>query len=362
MQDGQSDVSSKLDVELFNEALKLLQEQYYGDIPQGEALTYAVLRGFVAQLGDPHTAFLDPKQAAMFNSDIEGRFEGIGARVDTAEGGGVELKYLFAEQPAEKAGLQVGDVIIAVDGKDVTKMELNDAITLIRGPRDTEVVLTIRRGDAKPFDITVVRKSIEIPTVVTKTLADGKIEYIALSEFSSVAPQRLAESLQAALRKKPSGLILDLRGNPGGLLDAAVRIGSAFVPDGNILIERSKDGKAREYARQGRYMLGTTPLAVLTDKGSASAAEIVAGAIQDAGTGKLIGETTYGKGSVQLPNGLSDGSQLRVTIAHWFTPKDRGIDGTGLEPDIAIPLTEEDAKAKRDPQLDRAVEFLLTGK
>jgi len=354
--------TNALDLQLFNEVLKLLQEQYYGDLPQSKDLTYEVLRGFVERLGDPHTTFLDPKQAAMFNSDIEGHFEGIGAAVDTAQGGGVELKHLYPEQPAQKAGLQVGDVIIAVDGTDVTKLDLNDAIMLIRGPSDTKVVLTIKRGDAQPFDITVVRKTIEIPVIETKTLENGKIEYIALSEFSSVAPQRLSEALTAALAKKPAGLVFDLRGNPGGLLDAAVTIGSYFVPDGNIVIERFKNGQERFYPRTAQFMLGKTPLVVLVDKGSASASEIVAGAIQDAGTGKLIGDKTYGKGSVQLPNTLSDGSQLRVTVAHWFTPKDRGIDGTGLEPDITVPLTDDDIKANRDPQLDRAVQFLLTGK
>lgn len=353
---------SELETKLFNEAVKLLQDQFYGDLPQGKEFTYEVIRGLIQQLGDPHTAFLDPEQAEMFKSDIEGRFEGIGARVDKAPDGGVELKYLFAEQPAQKAGLLVGDVIIAVDGNDVTKLDLNEAITLIRGPRDTKVVLTIRRGEGEPFDVTVVRKSIEIPVIETKTLADGKVEYIALSQFSSVAPRRLQEALEKALAKKPAGLILDLRGNPGGLLDAAVRVGSYFVPKGNILIERFKDGREQIYRREGRYLLGSTPLVVLVDGGSASASEIVAGAIQDAGTGKLIGEKTYGKGSVQLPNSLSDGSQLRVTIAHWFTPNDRAIHGVGIEPDIVVPLTADDVKADRDSQLDRAVELLESGK
>jgi carboxyl-terminal processing protease len=351
----------ELDTKLFNEALKLLNSQFYGDVPQGKALTYEALRGFVNQLGDPHTAFLDPEQAAQFNSDIQGQFEGIGARVDKAEKGGVEIKYLFAGQPAEKAGVRVGDIIKAVDGKDVTQLDLNEAIALIRGPRDTKVVLTIQRGDQTPFDMPVTRARIEIPVVEAKTLADGKVEYIALSEFSSVASGRLEDALKTALAKKPAGLILDLRGNPGGLLDAAVRIGSYFVPEGNILIERFQDGHEQVHPREGSYLLGDTKLVVLVDGGSASASEIVAGAIQDAGTGKLIGEKSYGKGSVQLPNALSDGSQLRVTIAHWFTPKDRAIHGVGLEPDIVVPLTDDDRQAKRDPQLDRAVEFLTTG-
>ncbi len=351
-----------LDVELFNEAWKLLQEQFYGDLPQGDDITYAAIRGLLQSLGDEHTTFLTPKQAEIFNSDMQGQFEGIGARVAKAEGGGVEIKYLFPEQPAQKAGLRVGDVIIAVDGTDVTKMDLNDAISLIRGPRGTQVTLTIRRGDQEPFDVTITRARIEIPVVETKTLADGKIEYIALSEFSNVAPRRLGEALEAAVARKPQGLILDLRGNPGGLLDAAVRIGSYFVPEGNILIERFKDRPEQVYRRQGQYLLGDIPLVVLVDGGSASASEIVAGAIQDAGTGILIGEKTYGKGSVQLPNRLSDGSQLRVTIARWYTPKDREIHQKGLEPDIVVPITEEDIKAERDPQLDRAIEYLLKEK
>lgn len=357
--DSDADADNPFDTALMLEAWTLLKKQYYGDLPQGKDITYNALRGLVERLGDQHTAFVDPKAAELFNSGMEGSFEGIGAQVELAEGGGVRLRYLFPNQPAEKAGLQVGDVILAVDGKDITKLSLLEAIGLIRGPRNTRVVLTIRRGQAEPQDIAVIRDRIEIPVVESKVLADGKIQYVALSEFSSMAPNRLAEALNEALAEKPVGLIFDLRGNPGGLLDASVRIGSYFVPSGPILIERMKDGSQKVYQRQGRYLLGDTPLVVLVDGGSASASEIVAGAIQDAGTGILIGEKTFGKGSVQLPNTLSDGSQLRVTIAHWFTPKDRGIHGTGLEPDIKVPLTQEDTAAGRDPQLDRAVEYLL---
>jgi carboxyl-terminal processing protease len=353
---------SGLDTALFEEVWKLLQEQFYGDLPESKEVTYNAIRGLVERLGDQNTAFVDPKQAALFNSDMQGQFEGIGAGVELAEGGGVRIRYLFAGQPAEKSGVQVGDVIIAVDGKDITKLNLIEAISLIRGPKDSRVVLTIRREGQQPLDITVTRARIEIPTVTTKTLGEGKIAYIALSDFSSVAPARLADAMKEALAAKPTGLILDLRGNPGGLLDSAVRIGSYFVPEGNIVIERTKDGKERIFRRQGSFLLGKTPLVVLVDAGSASASEIVAGAIQDVGSGVLIGEKTFGKGSVQAPNNLSDGSQLRVTIARWFTPKNRGIHGTGLQPDIVVPLTKEDVAARRDPQLDRAVEHLLKGK
>jgi carboxyl-terminal processing protease len=354
---------SPLDSNLFGEAWGLLQDQFYGDLPQDEDVTYNAIRGVVERLGDQHTSFVDPEQAELFNSDMEGAFEGIGARVDTAEQGGVEIRYLFEGQPAAQAGVRVGDIITKVDGQDVTKMDLTEAIGLIRGPRNSRVVLTILREDQDaPLEISVTRARIEIPVVETKTLSDGQIEYISLSEFSSVAPQRLSEALKKALDRKPKGLVLDLRGNPGGLLDASVRIGSYFVPQGNILIERFKDGKEREYKREGRYLLGDTPLVVLVDAGSASASEIVAGAIQDAGTGVLMGEKTFGKGSVQLPNTLSDGSQLRVTIARWFTPKDRAIHEVGLSPDIEVVRTDDDRQAERDPQLDRAVEYLLTVK
>jgi carboxyl-terminal processing protease len=357
---------SPLDMALFNEAWGLLKEQFYGDLPTGEDITYAAIKGVVQSLGDKHTGFLDPEQAAIVNASMEGSFEGIGAQVAAAnptEGnGGVLIEYLYKGQPAEKAGLRVDDVIVKVDGKDITGMLLNDAINLIRGPRDTEVTLTVRRAGEEPFDVKVTRARIMIELVNTKTVGDGKIEYISLSEFASTAPKLVTDALQKAVAKKPQGIILDLRGDPGGLLDSAVKIGSLFVPDGNIVIERFKDGKEQLYPREGRYVLDNTPLVVLVDGGSASASEIVAGAIQDAGTGTLIGETTYGKGSVQLPNMLSDKSQLRVTIAHWFTPKDREINGKGLEPDIKVPITEDDIKAKADPQLDRAVEFLLTGK
>jgi carboxyl-terminal processing protease len=352
-----------INVELLNEAWKLLKEQYYGNLPEGEDVTYAAIRGIISALSDRHTSFLDPDQAETFNTDMQGQFEGIGARVGRAEEGGVRIEHLFADQPAQKAGVAVGDVIIRVDGRDITMLDLNDAVAMIRGKRGTEVTLTIKRGDQTPFDLTVTRARIEIPIITTETLADGKVEYIALSEFSSFAAERTQQALERAVGKKPQGIILDLRDNPGGLLDASVRIGSLFVPQGNVVIERFSDGRQQNYRRQGRYLLNDIPLVVLINGGSASASEIVAGAIQDAGTGILMGTTTYGKGSVQLPNSMSNGAQLRVTIARWYTPEDRGIDGLGLSPDIEVAdATAEQAQADEDPQLDRAVEYLLTGK
>ncbi len=347
---------------VFWEAMQALQEDYYGELPDNQEMTYGAIRGVLELLDDENTSLLDPQSAQFFSSDLSGSFEGIGARVDLAPGGGVRVVEPFEGQPAYKAGIRRGDIIIKVDGKDVTNMSLSDAIQLIRGPKGTTVRLLIKRpGEPDLIEVKVVRDRIEIPVIEYKMRDDG-IAYLKLSEFNSRAPDLVRQALRELLRQKPKGLILDLRGNPGGLLDSAVEIGSQFVGEGDILIERFKDGRERAYPARRGGLATEIPLVVLVNDGSASASEIVAGAIQDAGRGPLIGVTTFGKGSVQVPHYLSDGSLLRVTTARWFTPKGRGIDGKGLKPDIEVERTLEDRAAGRDPQLDRAVEYLLTGK
>ena len=346
-------------LKLFWEAMTLLQDGFYGDVPAGQDLQYAAIRGVVNGLGDRFTSFMTPDEAARFNDALDGSFEGIGAQVDkTDDGSGARVVDVYTGFPADKAGVRRNDIITAVDGQDVTSRSLTEIITLIRGPADTTVTLTIRRsGEDKPLEIVVTRGRIEIPVVESKMLS-GNIGYVKLQEFSRPAPERLRAALQDLLEQKPAGLILDLRGNPGGLLDVAVAVGSEFLSEGDILIERRKDGSEEHYSVRSGGLATTLPLVVLVNEGSASASEIVAGAIQDAGRGPLVGAKTFGKGSVQLPQTLSDGSMLRVTIAHWFTPKGRGIHGSGLEPDFAVPLSEEDRSAGRDPQLDKAIEAL----
>lgn len=346
-------------LKLFWEAMTLLQDGFYGDVPTGQDLQYAAIRGVVNGLGDRFTSFMTPDEAARFNDALDGSFEGIGAQVDkTDDGSGARVVDVYTGFPADKAGVRRNDIIIAVDGQDVTSRSLSEIITLIRGPADTTVTLTIRRsGEDKPREIVVTRGRIEIPVVESKMLS-GNIGYVKLQEFSRPAPERLRAALQDLLKQKPAGLILDLRGNPGGLLDVAVAVGSEFLAEGDILIERRKDGSEEHYSVRSGGLATTLPLVVLVNEGSASASEIVAGAIQDAGRGPLVGAKTFGKGSVQLPQTLSDGSMLRVTIARWFTPKGRGIHGSGLEPDFAVPLSEEDRSAGRDPQLDKAIEAL----
>lgn len=354
------------DMEIFWEAMNLLERDFFGDLPAGQERAYGAIRGVLDQLDDPNTSFMAPDQARNFLESMEGSFEGIGATVEWVEDrGAVRLVEPFENQPAWNAGLRRNDLVIAIDGEPVSEMvDLTEAISKIKGPQGSSVVLTIERPSTdETFDVTVVRDVIQIPIVFTDSYGqDDDIGYIRLSRFSDDAGRRVRDAVQEATRRELRGLIFDLRGNPGGLLREAVRVSSVFLEDERILIERFSDGKEQIYETEGRPEVDARlPIVVLVNEGSASASEIVAGALQDAGRAVLIGTTTFGKGSVQLPHTLSDGSLMRVTIARWFTPADRSIDGTGLEPDIAVEVTPEQDEADEDPQLDRAIELLETG-
>jgi carboxyl-terminal processing protease len=222
------------------------------------------------------------------------------------------------------------------------------------------VVLTIRRGDEASFDVRIVRARLDIPTVESEML-DSNVGYVSLFEFSTPATSRLQVAIEDLLDQGATALIFDLRDNPGGFLDQAVSVSDLFLDEGLVLIERRSDGQELEFTSDDEGLAQDIPMVVLVNAGSASASEIVAGAIQDRGRAVLIGETTFGKGSVQILHTLSDGSELRVTVARWFTPNDNAIHGEGLTPDIEVVLTPEDVEADRDPQLERALEYLRTG-
>lgn len=345
----------------FWEALHLLYKDFYGELPASEKATYDAIRGVVSELGDPNTSFLTPEEANFFRTSLQGSFEGIGARVEWDE----ELDTLritepFENQPAWQAGLRRGDLVLAVDGESLKGSDLNKAVAKIRGEKGTTVVLTIvRDGSEEPFDVAVVRDLIETPTIVTDTLGETqKIAYVKLTTFNQNAGQLVRQAVEDALTHEPAALIFDLRGNTGGLLREAVKVANVFIEDSTVLIERFSDGRMETYETTTNAVAKDIPLVVLVNEGSASASEIVAGALQDTDRAKLLGVTTFGKGSVQLPHTLSNGAIMRVTIARWFTPHDRTIEGTGLDPDVVVELTEEDRTTGTDPQVDAAVTLL----
>lgn len=348
--------------DLFWEVWHILQEEYYGELPDETEMTYGAIQGVLDTLDDENTVFFDPDMANIMREDMSGSFEGIGAFVRMRKDGRLMIVAPIEGQPAEAAGIRRGDIVLEADGVSLEGMNIHEAILYIRGPKGTVVHLKVlREGVAEPFIVEVERARIEMPTVEARML-DGGIAYVKLYEFNSQATARLKAALKDVLAEDPQGLIFDLRNNPGGLLQEAVNVASQFIPEGTILVERFSDGTERVYeAKEGGLAL-ELPLVVLVNAGSASASEIVAGAVQDSGRGTLVGEATFGKGSVQLLHNLRNGSELRVTVARWYTPNDRLIHGQGLEPDIVVETTPEDVDAGLDPQLDRAVECLLTGR
>lgn|SRR5574341_244811 len=356
-----TDSSEQEDVDLsvFWEAWNTLHQYFYYDLPGDQDLVYGAIRGMVDAVGDPYTAFVTPDVAEILREDNTGTFEGIGAYVEEAPEGGVHIIRVFEGAPAEEAGLRAGDVVIAVDGQPVTDMILNEALLLIRGPAGTEVTLTVvRQGESRPLDITVTRGRIEIPTVEYRML-DNNIGYVALFEFNASSSERLEAAVRDLLDQGAESLILDLRDNPGGFLDQSIKIADVFLDQGTVLIERDVEGNEEIHTSKNGGLAEDIPLVVLINGNSASASEIVAGAIKDRGRGTLIGQTSFGKGSVQLLFDLSDGSQLRVTFATWYTPDDHSINGSGVEPDIVVELPLEPTST--DLILERAIQFLTTG-
>jgi carboxyl-terminal processing protease len=359
---GPTTESAPVSFDIFWEVWGILQEEFYGDLPQESDLPYEAIRGVIAATGDQYTAFLDPERAAILKTDLEGSFEGIGATVRMRQDGKIEIVQPLAGWPAIKAGLRAQDTILKVDDVSLEGMTLYEAIALIRGPAGTVVRLLVERdGVAQPFEIPVERTRIEMPVVESRML-EQDIGYVHLNEFGQTATDKMEEALRELNAQHPKGLILDLRGNRGGYLVTSVEVTSQFVGQGTIVIERFKDGTERSYPALPGGLAIEIPLVVLVDGGSASASEITAGAIQDTERGVLIGTTTLGKGSVQIAHTLSDNSELRVTVARWFTPNGRAIHGEGLEPDIRVEITEEDILAGRDPQLDRATLYLTEGR
>jgi carboxyl-terminal processing protease len=346
------------DFAVFWEAWAFVEEEFYGEVPSGEDRVYGAIRGMVNAYGDENTAFIDPERAAIFREDVSGSFEGIGATVRMDELGRLVIAEPFVGRPAAEAGLLRGDIVLSVDDESLQGLSLYESIGLIRGPAGTTVVLTVfRDGVDEPFDVPIERARIEIEVVESERL-EGDIGYIRLSEFSRGATGKMAEAFKDLNGEAPlKGLILDLRDNPGGLLDESIFVTSQFIDEGVITVEKLKGDEEQVFEAQPGGVAIEVPLVVLVNRGSASASEIVAGAIQESGRGIVVGEQTFGKGTVQIPHALSNGSELRVTIAEWLTPGEKQINGEGIVPDVYVERTQEDFVEGLDPQLERALEY-----
>ncbi|MEJ2747841.1 MAG: S41 family peptidase [Anaerolineae bacterium] len=354
------------DFDLFWEAWGHIQDTFIGDIPTTKQLAYGAIRGAIALLNDPYTIFVEPVARQQEIRSLQGTFGGIGAYLSRPEEGGDIILEPMPGNPAEAAGIRSQDALLAVDGTPITpEMTVAEVADLIKGDIGTIVVLTVRHsGETESVEIPIKRDRILDPSVSYRILAeDETVGYIRLSRFSGESSKEVAEAIVNLQDQGAKSLILDLRHNGGGLLDAAVDVADHFLSDGPILYQQGQDEEERVYSATAATLAPDIPLVVLVDGGSASAAEIVAGALQDRGRAKLVGSSgTFGKGSVQLVFDLSDGSSVHVTSARWFTPDHHQIDQQGLSPDILVEVTQEAIDNGIDEVLLRAVEELQNGK
>jgi carboxyl-terminal processing protease len=346
--------------ETFWEAWSFLNEQFYGEIPADQERVYGAIKGMVNSFNDQHTSFIDPVRAAIITENMQGSFSGIGATVRLDEAGRLIVVDPMLDQPAFRAGLRPNDMVLAIDGQSIEGLSLYEAVSLIRGPTGSSVTLTILREDEpESFDVAIVRARIELEVVEARLVEEAEeIGYVRLTQFSNGASEKLAEAIETLLSQGATAIVLDLRSNPGGLLSEAVNVSSLFIREGPIVIEKLKGGEEKVFEAKRHRKRFDIPLVILVNGGSASASEIVAGAIQDTDRATVMGEQTFGKGSVQLPHHLSDGSELRVTIAEWLTPSRRQIHGKGITPDIIVEMVFDEEAPDADPQLAEAVEFL----
>lgn len=342
----------------FWETWALVHAQFVDQPVDDVAMMRGAIRGMLESLGDEHTSYMDPQEYTDANSSLEGSYEGIGAYVDTG-GDFLSITSPIPGSPAEKAGLKPGDKIIAIDGEDMTGINPELVRRKVLGPAGTIVKLTIlREGLEESFDVDITRDQITIESVESKML-ENNIAYVKLNTFGDTTGRDLENQLKALMAQNPKGLILDLRYNGGGYLQTAVEVASQFMSDGIVLYEQYGDGRKDSFDALPGGLATDVPMVVLINKGSASASEIVAGALQDSKRAQLVGETSYGKGSVQNWIPLQDNQgAVRVTTAKWLTPNGRTIHKIGLTPDVVVVLSDDDAKAKLDPQLDKAIEIL----
>lgn len=330
-----------------------LRSSYDGQLNE-EALLDGIKQGLAGASGDPYTEYFNPKNAKSFNEELSGSFTGIGAELGKNDAGNIEVISPIAGFPAEKAGLKAKDVIAEIDGESAATITVTQAVEKIRGEANTVVKLTVIRGGTEKINLEITRAQITVPSVKYEIV--GTTGVLTISRFSPDTAQLTREAAETFKKANVTGVVLDMRGNPGGLLDAAVDVSSLWLDSNQTILQEKRDGKViKTFKATGDPILKGIKTAVLINEGSASASEITAGALKDNNVATLIGTKSYGKGSVQQILNLSDGSLLKVTAAHWFTPSGKGIDKAGLEPDQKVARSDDDLKNNRDPQKDAAL-------
>lgn len=341
----------------FWEVWELVHTRYYDQPVDDGQLVEGAIDGMLATLDDPHTRYLSPEDEIATRQRLNDEFQGIGAEVESVDGA-ITIVSPIAGSPAAAAGLLPGDILREADGVSLTDMDLFDAVLLVRGPAGTAVSLLIERNGDQ-FLVDIVREVVELTSVRGEMLEDG-LAYLQLTQFGNRTEQDLAEALTNLMAQNPVGLILDLRRNPGGGLETVVEIADQFLPKGVILEEQFGNGRISTFESSDKGLAEEIPLAVLIDEGSASASEVLAGAIRDRDRGLLIGQTTFGKGTVQTWHTLSNGGGVRITIARWLTPNMTWVHEKGLEPDLLVTLPEVENPADfEDTQLQAAIDYLL---
>lgn len=348
-----------LDFSLFWDTWQLIKEKYADTAKIDEQkMFYGAIGGMVESLDDPYTIFMDPSETKKFDEELNGVFDGIGAEIGVKKNI-ITIIAPLPNSPAEKAGLKAGDKIYKINETVTIDLSLNEAVSLIRGPKGTTVALTIiRDNETESREIKIVRNTIVIKSAELKfeNTDKGKIAILKISRFGEDTFSNVKTFAKEILMQNAKGIVLDLRNNPGGFLDSSVDIAGIFLPAGKIVtIEKFSNDNKKDYLTAGKNELGKIPLVILTNGGSASASEILAGTLRDNRQIKIIGEKTFGKGSVQEVQPLKDNSTLKITIAEWLTPSGKNINKEGISPDIIVELKPEDFEAEKDPQMDAAL-------
>lgn len=351
-----------IDFSLFWKVWEILKNRYVDKSElDARELFYGAIDGMLAATGDPYTTFFSPKENQEFNEDMSGTFEGIGAEMGIKDDVITVIAPLEG-MPAEKAGLLAGDKIVKIDDVLSSNYSLDEAVKHIRGAKDTSVKLTIfREGEEETRDFVITRGIILVKSVRFE-MKDDAIAYIRVNRFGDDTDAEFTSAVKETLAKKARGIVIDLRNNPGGFLDTAVDMASTMLPGGKVVvIEEDGEGKRKELKARGGDTLGALPVVVLINQGSASASEILAGALRDNREDvRLVGKKSFGKGSVQELVSVGKDTSVKITIARWLTPSGKQIHNVGISPDVEVGITSDDIKAKRDPQLDKAIEELKT--